>query len=382
MADIGLNQNLEIASRHFHVQTVTSVDEGTIRSEIFEKGRLLYVESYKFDRRGRDDEEGVEKRLRHLVDQFHQSILNEIDSLFEISEKVLKEDEVAPHEKLGLVSLYMHIFDKAEIHFKKAIEINPEKHSTYIYLARCYFLQKRIKLAYKTLAPLTSRSVLYPDLLNLLGLIMMEERKYIQSMKYFKEALKQNPKYTEVYMNLAEALLRRIILLRGKNKDSEVNTAIRFLKAVFKKITEVGNDDEKKMIVKLKSALNASGINKALSLLNEFRDTYYIRRIPPQVIGYEFFLRLRYLPEEMPIEVLNSYEYKISEELKRAPQYPDLWNYLALIHLMQCRHQFLKGLDDFRKATQINPNFEKANKNLRLVENDGREFLSLINAIV
>jgi tetratricopeptide (TPR) repeat protein len=382
MADIGLNQNFKSGPRDFHIQTVTNVEDGSIRSEIFEHGQLLFVENHQFERRDSDNKLGIEPRLRGILEQFHQSILEEIDSLFEISQRVFKENEVGPHEKLGLVFLHMHIFDKAEAHFKKATEIEPERHSTYVYLARCYFLQKRINQAQKTVEPLVSKNVNYPDLLNLLGLIMMERKEYVPALKYFKEALNQNPQYTEVYLNLGEALLQRIIVLKSKNKEQDIPTTIKFLKVVLKKIEKVGNVDDREMVSKLLKALNASGIRKALSILEEFRDKNYLGRIPPQVVGYEFYLRLRYADEEMPIEVLSNYEKKISEELKREPNYPDLWHYLALIHLMQCRFLFLRGLENFKEATQINPNFAKAKKNLRLVENDGREFLSLINAIV
>ena len=37
MADIGLNQNFKVGNREFHIQTVTNVEEGFVRSEIFEQ---------------------------------------------------------------------------------------------------------------------------------------------------------------------------------------------------------------------------------------------------------------------------------------------------------------------------------------------------------
>ena len=64
MADIGLNQNISTDSRDFHIQTATLVDEGVIRTEVFEKGRVLFVEHYHYERRLPEDENGADTRLR------------------------------------------------------------------------------------------------------------------------------------------------------------------------------------------------------------------------------------------------------------------------------------------------------------------------------
>lgn len=384
MADIGLNQNVEIGSRQFHIQTVTNVDEGTVRSEIFEEGRLLFVEVQHYERRDPAQNTGAEPRLRRMVDQFHQSIIAGIDNLFEISKVIFQEDKITSHLKIGAVFLYMHIFDKAEVHFKRCIELKPDHYESRIHLARCYLLQKRLNKAHETIAGLLEKKVEYPDLFNLNGLIMLEKKKFVNALQNFQQALKLNPSYTEVYVNLAEALLRRIgtILSGTGTNEGEVKRTINFLRAILKKIEKVGNIEDRELVNQLIVAINRSGIKKALAMLHDYRDKNYIRRIPPQVIGYEFYLRLRYSDEEMSLDTINSYEEQISCELKKNPEFPDLWNYIALIHLMQCRFFFLKGLENFREATRINPNFEKAKTNLRLVENDGREFLLLINAIV
>jgi len=382
MADIGLNQNVEIGSRQFHIQTVTNVDEGIVRSEIFEKGRLLFVEVRHYERRDPTQSTGAEPRLRKMVDQFHQSIIAGIDNLFEISKVIFQEDKVTSHLKIGAVFLYMHIFDKAEVHFKRCIELKPDHYDSRIHLARCYLLQKRLNKAHETIAGLLEKKLEYPDLFNLQGLIMLEKKKFISALQHFQQAIRLNPSYTEVYLNLAEALLRRISIIVSNKNEEEVKRTINFLRVILKKIEKVGNIEDRELVNQLIVALNKSGIKKALGILHDYREKNFIRRIPPEVIGYEFYLRLRYSDEEMTLDVINSYEEQISCELKKNPEFPDLWNYIALIHLMQCRFFFLKGLENFREATRINPNFEKAKTNLRLVENDGREFLLLINAIV
>ena len=127
MSDLGFNDDVSAGSRKFHIQTATLVDDGMIRTEVFEKGRLLYVEHHRYERRNPDQAKGPEERLRHLVDQFHQSVIEEIDCLFEMSERIFEEDIASAHEKIGLVFLYSHIFDKAENHFQRAIELEAKQ---------------------------------------------------------------------------------------------------------------------------------------------------------------------------------------------------------------------------------------------------------------
>jgi tetratricopeptide (TPR) repeat protein len=382
MGDIGLNENITAGSREFHIQTSTLVDEGVIRTEIFEKGRLLFVENSHYERRNHNQDRGAEQRLRKIVDKFHQSIIEEIDGLFEMSERVFEENIPNAHEKIGQVFLFTHIFDKAEKHFQRALELDEKRFSCYVYLGRCYYLQKRYNQALEILSKIMDQQVRYPDTYNLLGLIMMEKRNYRQALHHFREALKYNPAYIEAYFNLSEAILQRIIFLKLEEKEADLKKSLDFLRIIFKKIDNYGNVEDREQSLLINKALHKMDLRKALALMHKYREKKFIRYIPPEIIGFKFYLRLLYGEDEMPYEILRDYEEKLVVALQENPSYPDLWQYLALIHLMQCRHYFLKGLDDFRDATKINPHFDKAAKNLRLVENDGREFLSLIKAIV
>lgn len=382
MGDIGLNENIASGSREFHIQTSTLTDDGIIRSEVFEKGRLLFVENFRYERRNHGQDKGAELRLRNIVDQFHQSIIEEIDGLFEMSERVFEKEGPTAHEKIGQVFLFTHIFDKAEKHFKRALELDSSRYSCYVYLGRCYYLQKRFNQALEILAEIFDHLVRYPDAYNLLGLIMMEKRNYRQALHNFREALKNNPGYIEAYFNLSEAILQRIIFLKLEDKEQDLKKSLDFLKILLKKIDNYGNAEDREQSLLINKALYKMDLRKALALMHKYREKKFIRYIPPEIIGYKFYLRLLFGEEEMPPEVLANFERRLTAALQENPSYPDLWQYLALIHLMQCRHFFLKGLENFREATRINPHFDKAAKNLRLVENDGREFLSLIKAIV
>ena len=78
------------------------------------------------------------------------------------------------------------------------------------------------------------------------------------------------------------------------------------------------------------------------------------------------------------LEIIKKYEQKLEIALKDYSDYADIWNNLGIVHLIQCRNLFLQALGEFKRALEINPAFDKARKNKKLVENDGKEFLILL----
>ncbi|GAB4378914.1 MAG: hypothetical protein Kow0042_27810 [Calditrichia bacterium] len=382
MADIGLNQTVSIKGRKFHVQTATNLEDGYIRTEVFEQGRVIYSELNKYERRDSTQESGAELRLRRIVDQFHHNTISGLETLFELSEIIRDKQHHISHYRLGAIFLSLHLFDKAEENLMKAIDIDPDYHPAHVVLARCYYLQKRYQQAAQVLEPLVRSHIAYPDLYNLYGLILLEQKNYVHALNHFRHAIKLNPKYKEAFYNLAIAILQRINFLRMQNKKEEIQKNTEFLVLVLNKIDKIGNKKDHILVAQVLQALRSKNYGKLHSLIYDFRNKNFLQVVPPAVVGYEFYLWLRYLPDRLDYETLKYFEEKISCTLKDNTDFPDMWNYLALIHLMLCRDYFLRGLDNFKEATKINPRFTKARKNLRLVENDGREFLSLIKAIV
>ena len=79
---------------------------------------------------------------------------------------------------------------------------------------------------------------------------------------------------------------------------------------------------------------------------------------------------------------LKKFERDLLNVIGIQEDYADLWNSLGIVHLIQCRNLFLQALGEFNQALEINPKFEKASKNRKLVENDGKEFLILLKEIL
>lgn len=81
-------------------------------------------------------------------------------------------------------------------------------------------------------------------------------------------------------------------------------------------------------------------------------------------------------------QFIGGYVERLKTSIEDYPKYADLHNSLGIAYLIMCRNLFLKALDEFRRALSINPRFKRAEKNLKLAENDGKGFLILLRAIL
>jgi tetratricopeptide (TPR) repeat protein len=91
-----------------------------------------------FERRRGDRRDSVEDRLKVIVESLHNEMINEIDLLFKISEKVMQIRHCSSHNKIGILFLQNNLVDDATRHFQMAIEINPHNLEGYNNLGQAY----------------------------------------------------------------------------------------------------------------------------------------------------------------------------------------------------------------------------------------------------
>ncbi len=382
LADVGLNSAIELGKRKFHVQTSTALEEGKIVAEVFEQGRLLFHEVFPYERRRRADDKLLEKRVKTILESFHAAIIEEIEALFHISHRLEPVNDRLAHERLGFVFLHLRVFDKAEYHLQRALELDPHHYSSSIYLARCYFAQKKYQKALSVLNQYLKEKVPYADFYHTLALVMLERNKFLAALQHFKQAIVLNPAYTEAHVNIARTLLRRIQWLKLQDQHQDIERNVNFLKATLKKLLSLGKQKESDAVKKVFQYLKKNQINQAESFLTEFWEKKYYKKTPPELIAYLFYLFLKYYEEEISLELLERFEDRMRTALDENPDYPDLWNYYGLLNIMLCRYYFFEGKSDIQRALEINPGFLKAKSNFRVLENDSREFSLLIQKIV
>jgi len=381
LSDIGFNDNLEVAGRKFHFQTATNANKGKIRTEIFEEGRILSTAEVDFERRKDSRIQTAEDRLRIIVESLHQEMIEEVELLFRISEKVNKLRHSPSNCKVGQLFMHHNLVEDAIRQFKIAIENDSRNAEAYSLLGQTYILVGEYQKAVEILSKGIQLDTRFTDLHNNYGLALMMSGNYDQAMEELKQAIKINRKYLEAHYNIALLYFKTtsvnysdkaipppsIRIQRAmEHLDQIKNIRIKVFDSVYTKIQKLAEKQEFEAIVKI---------------LEENRKKVFPGDFS-RLISNTFYLKFMYGGKGLDNETIKRYEHRLNSALEENPEFADVWNNLGVIHLIQCRNLFLQALSEFNRSLELNPGFEKAIKNKKLVENDGKEFLILLRAIL
>lgn len=381
LSDIGFNDNLEVAGRKFHFQTATQSNKGKIRTEIFENGRILSMAEIDFERRKGARAQTVEDRLRSVVESLHQEMIEEVELLFRISEKVNKLRHSPSNCKVGQLFLHHNLIDDAIRQFKIAIENDPKNAEAYSLLGQTYILVGDHVKAVEILSKGIQLDARFTDLHNNYGLALMLSGNYDQSLEEFKQSIKLNRNYLEAHYNLAMLYFKTT---SSRYSDKSIPPpSIRIQRALehLSQIKEIRIKVFDTLFSKIEKLAEKQEFDSIVKLLDDNR-----RKVFPgdfsRLISNTFYLKFMYGGKGLDNDTIRRYEHRLNSALEENPDYADVWNNLGVIHLIQCRNLFLQALSEFNRALELNPGFEKAIKNKKLVENDGKEFLILLRAIL
>lgn len=381
MSDIGFNDNLEVSNRTFHFQTASNVKKGTVRCEIFENGRVISTSLVDFERRQVSRTHSVEKRLKDIVESLHQEMMAEIELLFLISEKVKKLKHSPSNCKMGIMFLQNNLIEDAIAQFELAIANDPGYLEAYNNLALTYIQTAEYGKAIKILSKVMEKDNRFADMHNNYGLALMMEHQFQKSLAEFRTALKINANYSEAQYNLAILYFKST--LHDKTDDYLPPPSIRIQRAVeqLDKLNAGSLKGFEHIYEKALRFIEKDEISATVKLLEENRSKLFAKDML-SLIGTSFYLKFMYGGKGLDNEIIRKYERRLEQALEIYKDYADIWNNLGIIHLIQCRNLFLQALSEFKRSLEINPGFDKARKNKKLVENDGKEFLILLRAIL
>ncbi len=380
MTDIGFNDNIAVNERKFHVQTASNLRKGTVRCEVFEQGRLITTEQIQFERRREDSDKSKSNRIQHTVQRLHEDTINEIELLFNIADKVKKLRHAPSNIKLGRIFFHYNLMKDAIEHFETALSISPESVEALNNLGLVHLAMDNAKKAIKIFNQALEKNSHFPDLHLNLGRAHLQSRLHYRALQNFQEALRINPEYDEARYYMMMLYLESI-----RYDPSEAflpPPSIRKDRAIqqLQKL-ESNIDAVKKIAPNIREHIQSSNLEKALDILESQQKKIF----PPEItslIGMDFYLKFMYGGQGLENGIISKFEMRLQNALQDHPQYADLWNNLGIVHLIQCRNLFLQALNEFDRALEINPSFDKAQKNKKLVENDGKEFLILLRAIL
>ncbi|MCH7679452.1 tetratricopeptide repeat protein [candidate division KSB1 bacterium] len=372
MENIGLNNDVLVGERKFHVQTNFSDTKNMIVSNVFYEGQV--IESKEVPA-GNDTSDIEFKNRMHEV---HQELVTELEVLYYISEKVKTVRHAPSANKLGLLFLQKSLYKEAIDHFNLALEIQPDSPEVYCNLGKTHLIAGDYNDAIAVLENGAAHAPQFADIQNYLGVAYLHTQNLQKAISHMEDALKLNPNYIGVHYHLGMAFLAQSLNQNGLDAsagDLQVKAEEQLNIAAERMVNRnIPNFTKVIEMVRRKSyqeAVKEFFECKPKEVLTQFLN-----------VENEFYLKFMYGGKGKNDSYISDYVGKLQELIDEYPNYADLRNSLGIVNLIQCRNLFLKSLNEFRAALKINPKFKKAEKNLKLAENDGKGFLILLRAIL
>ncbi len=370
----GMNSNLTVGERKLHVQTAYSRSTSKIISTIFEDGRV--IEAREEAVRGKIGE----KELKQRVETFHHQTVEDLEMLFFIADKVRQVKHAVSCNKLGLVFLRRGFYREAIQFFQLALQADPKLADVFNNLGRALLKDGQLDKAEEFLRKGLELESGYADLYLHLGVVYYRRDNFLEALQNLMRALEINPTYFDAHYYLGQTLLRSYLAEFQHEAfpalASRPKRALEHLDRAANLYRPMAND----AFQQGKTAFEAEDFESAAKY---FEKAYKEASAKMDLtFDHEFYLKFMYGGKGKDNQFIGGYVEQLQAALRDYPEYPDLHNNLGIAYLIMCRNLFLKALDEFRQALRINPNFKKAEKNLKLAENDGKGFLILLRALL
>ncbi len=369
MENIGLNNDVSVGGRKFHVQTSYSPSGKSVVANVFHDGVVIDSKEIGMDAEVEDAE------AREFVKEVHQELITEMEILYYIYEKVKAVRHAPSANKLGQLFLQKSLYEEAIEQFNLALEIEPGFSEALANLGKALLMTDAYDEAVETLNKGAGLAPDYADIQNYLGIAQLYKEQYSAAVAHLEKAIVLNPNYIGAHYHLGIALLANS-LTGSEQDDSARDRALEHLRQASERMVNRKIDNFERVMKKvddgeLESAIDEFLLSKPREVLAHFVN-----------VENEFYLKFMYGGKGKDDSFISDYVGKLRDILDEHPDYADVRNNLGIANLIQCRNLFLKALDEFRAALKINPDFKKAAKNLKLAENDGKGFLILLRAIL
>lgn len=374
MQQLGLNSDVQLGEKRLHIQTTFSSANSKIVSNVFHKGRVIHSRELDVPAGQKNGE--LDSRLKAA----HQMIIAEFENIFHIARKVYQVRHPVSCNKLGLVFMKNGLIDEAIASFQLAIETEPGFAEAYHNLGLCYLERKDFERAEHHFRQALERASDFADIVFSLGRLNLERDALGKAYDFFKKCLTLNPKYFAAHYHICLTLL--LSLIKGDD-DTQLPSEDARQQLILKHLDEAGSAFKpfvSNLSMQARTAFVAGNLREALDFLR--RAYEHARPECDMTFDHEFYLKFMYGGKGKDNAFIGHYIDQLTGAIEKQPNFADLHNNLGIAYLIMCRNLFLKALEEFRLALKINPKFKRAEKNLRLAENDGKGFLILLRALL
>lgn len=375
MKDFSIDDSLYVGGKKYQIQTNSSGESRKIVSILFANGKVLDSNVFVYG------PELSEAALTRLVRSVHNKKVVEMKSLFQIAQKLVKEEHSEALNKLGSVFLGKRMYGEAVRQFRRTLEIEPDYAEAQNNLGLALSLAGKDGEALELYQKAILNQPNYADLHNNLGVLLCKIHRYKEGIEELEKAVRLGAKYGEAYFNLGLAHLKIVQDPTSAAQFPPASVLIHRALENFEKAIDLTPHFKDKYFQSGLAHLKNNMIGKAIEDFSRSLMEVYKLKSKQKEICYEFYLRFIYQDKGVSEQEIKEYILRLQNLLSKNPGYADLHNYIAGAFLIWAKTLFQKASNHLNQSLSINPNFKKAKNNLRLVENESKGLVRLLWAI-
>ncbi|MBN2183694.1 MAG: hypothetical protein JW746_00025 [Candidatus Krumholzibacteriota bacterium] len=371
MPSLELREELKYGGIKYFLQTSYLEQQKQILSSFFRNGTVFDTIVQNFD------EKPGQNELKELTKKIHGHNKRRLQFIFNARKMIRDSRDPVAHLRVARALLIRNLYNEAIAEAELALENGASDSAPYIILASSWYGIGDSDSAFKAVKKGIELSPDYPDLHNLMGLIYFKEKKCRLAVDCFKRAIGLNLYYGEPYLNLLRAYLLNSMIKEdydlsrdvGEKFDSNIKRAVQLNS--YLNTREI--DDVRKLV-------KEERYEEALALLEKMREGSP-RKYAESVI-LDLYLALIQSGKDICEEDIDQYKRKIEELIDKNPTFADAYNSLGILYAAKCKLLMDKAYSAFGKALEVNTDYKKAQKNLRLTENDKHGIYILLKALL
>ncbi|OGC39177.1 hypothetical protein A2Y85_02125 [candidate division WOR-3 bacterium RBG_13_43_14] len=366
----GLDSALKYDNEIYHIETFAEPKLFKLISQTFKSGRVLDIKETNYDHQIR------EKTLIDLIQALHNHQIESLANLLKLAESISKSMHADAMNKIGVLFMAKGFYQEAKKTLSNAIKLDPQLTDAHRNMGNVY---KKIGDIDRAIAQYTRALYLAPanaDYYLDLGLAYLEKDMYDEAFQELGKAIDFNKNFADAYFNLGLLILKEKILKSEKPNEKDVISSIVNLKYASLLDPRFQVDAFKRAIQNLEEK-EFSAAHKQLSKIKE-----EMKKTDIHEFIYDFELFSKYSDLKEVSITVDEYIDIMYAKIETSPQYADLRNALGKAYLIKMRSLFNAALTQFKRAVEINPNYQHATRNLELVENEIKGFMLFLRAIL
>ncbi len=371
MTNFELREEIDHGGRKFFLQTSLLLKKGVVQSSFFRDGVLFDTVQSTVDNAGSPDD------LRRATKEAHLENKRKFLAVLGASERIRSSEDPKLHLRIAQALFKRRLYHEAIQEAQKSARKGSKDSLAGMLVGESYYEMGDFEKAFEATRGGIEVTPDYPDMHNLLGKIYLKQQRCKPAIESFKRAIELNLYYGEPYLNLARAYLLNTIVKEdyelSRDLDANVTGNLERAEQLDPYLIHDRLDEAR-------SLFRAKDYDGAFAALESAKQGAMRGGVDDVILDLSMMLLSD--GEEFREEEIERHLARIREIVDQNPTFADGHNSLGILYTAKCKIYMDLASTAFRKALEINANYQKAQKNLRLSENDRQGIFILLKALL